>query len=136
MGEDKREGDYVNLFDSFDIDGIEIWNVGKDGKFLPSLGSIKLYEKLRGLNPRLKAYVGMDLHTEGGFYDVSLSVQDVALEKRSILNALAGGNFENRSRFFKVEAFPKIGIFLHLYLLIFGNLLKLTKALRDLVKSE
>jgi len=135
-GGDEEEGNYVNSFNSLAIDGIEIWNVGRDGKFLPSLRSIKLYERLRGLNPRLKAYVGMDLHTEGGFYDVSLSVQDVALEKKSILNALAEGNFENRSRFFKVEAFPKKRIFLHLYLLIFGNLLKLTKALRDLVKSE
>jgi predicted ATP-grasp superfamily ATP-dependent carboligase len=135
-GGDEEKVDYVNLFNSLAIDGTEIWNVGRDGKFLPSLGSIKLYEKLRSLNPRLKAYVGMDLHTEGGFYDVSLSVQDVALEKKSILNALAAGNFENRSRFFKVKAFPKIGILLHLYLLIFGNLLRLTKALRDLVKSE
>jgi predicted ATP-grasp superfamily ATP-dependent carboligase len=133
---DEEEGDYVNLFNSFGMDGTEIWNVGRNGKFLPSLKPIKLYEVLRGLNPRLEAYVGMDLHTEGGFYDVSLNVQDVALEKKSILNALAGGNFENRSRFFKVEAFPKIGIFLHLYLLIFGSLLKLAKALRGLVKSE
>ena len=118
------------------LDGIEIWNVGRNGKFLPSLKSIKLYEKLRSLNPRLKAYVGMDLHKEGGFYDVSLSVPDTALEKESILKALGEGNFENRSRFYKAEASPKMGIFLHLYLLIFGNWLKSIKALRDLVKSE
>ncbi len=136
MGGDKGEGDYVNLFNSFAIDGIEIWNVGRDGKFLPSLKSIKLYQKLRDLNLRIKACVGMDLHAEGGFYDVSLSVRDTALKKVSILNALAEGNFENKSRFFKVEAFPKIGIFLHLYLFIFGNLLKLAKTLRALVKSE
>ena len=119
-----------------ELDGTEIWNVGRDGKFLPSLKPIKLYKRLRCLNPRLKAYVGMDLHTAGGFYDVSLSVQDVALEKESILNALGEGNFENRSRFFKAEAFPKMPIFSHLYLLIFGNLLRSVKALRNLVKSE
>jgi predicted ATP-grasp superfamily ATP-dependent carboligase len=119
-----------------ELDGIEIWNVGKDGKFLPSSNSIKLCEKLRGLNPQIKVFAGMDLHTEGGYYDASLSVRDGTIEKESILKALAEGNFENRSRFFKAQAFPNIPIFLHLYLLIFGNLLKLAKALRDLVKSE
>ncbi len=119
-----------------ELDGVEIWNVGTDGKFLPTLNSIKLYEKLRGSNPRLKAYLGVDLHTVGGFYDASLSLKHLALEKETILNALGNGNFENRSRFFKAGAFPKREIFLYLYLIIFGNLLKLAKTLRNWVKSE
>jgi hypothetical protein len=83
------------------IDAIEIWNVGYDGKFLPSAKAFAGFAAMRKVNPKLLGVVGHDLHRRESFYDVAVEMDVPSLSAETILENLRGGSFWIRSRFFR-----------------------------------
>lgn len=82
------------------VDAVEIWNVGYDGKFLPSARAFDEFASMRRVNPALLAVAGHDLHRRESFYDVGMEMDAKSLCADSILESLRHGGYEIRSRFF------------------------------------
>ena len=86
------------------VDAVEIWNVGYDGKFLPSAKALGEFAAMRRVNPGLLAVAGHDLHRWDSFYDVAMQTDTPSLSADSILECLHRGRYEMRSRFFHAGA--------------------------------
>jgi hypothetical protein len=83
------------------IDATEIWNVGYDGKFLPSAKAFGGFAAMRQVNPKLLAMAGHDLHRRESFYDAAMEMNVSSLSAKEILENLRRGRYEIRSRFFR-----------------------------------
>lgn len=83
------------------VDAVEIWNVGYDGKFLPSGRALREFASMRRINPRLMAVAGHDLHRRESFYDVALEMDVASLSTGQILDNLRNGRYVIQSRFFR-----------------------------------
>ena len=75
------------------LDGIEVWNAGYDGRFIPNDRSIRLWKSLRARNNSLRAFGSQDLHAIGDHRHVRVSVRCEQLTRDAILKSLKGGNF-------------------------------------------
>jgi hypothetical protein len=85
------------------LDGIEVWNAGYDGRFVPNDRSLDLVERLRHQNPRLATFCGQDLHRIQEYDHVVLSLSCEALEQETILRALRNGRFTVSNRYFHLD---------------------------------
>ncbi len=83
------------------LDAVEIWNVGYDGKYLPSEQAGTGYAALKRINPSLLAVAGHDLHRLESFYDVALEMEVANLSSLEILENLRHGLYAIKSRFFR-----------------------------------
>jgi len=45
------------------LDGIEIWNEMYDGRFIPKIDILSLFERAKRINPNLLAFSGVELHS-------------------------------------------------------------------------
>ncbi len=86
------------------IDAVEVWNVGYDGKFLPSVQASAAFRTMTEVNPKLLAVVSHDLHREPGFYDVGIEMEAPALTRAAALANLRSGAYQIRSRYFNSDA--------------------------------
>ena len=75
------------------LDGIEVWNAGYDGRFIPNDRSIRLWESLRVRNHSLRAFGSQDLHEIGNHRHVRVSVRCEPLTRDAIVTSLKGGRF-------------------------------------------
>jgi hypothetical protein len=91
-----------------EIDAVEIWNVGYDGKFLPPAASLGLFAGWKRVNPRLLGVAGHDLHRRKSFYDVAVEVNAAELSRDAILMGLRRRRYEIRSRFFRANSAGRI----------------------------
>ncbi len=57
------------------VHAVEIWNVGYDGKYLPSARAPEALRRMRRINPELLAIAGQDLHRKPAFYDVAVQTE-------------------------------------------------------------
>lgn len=85
------------------IDAVEIWNIGYDGKYLPSAQALRAFQKMSQINPKLLAVASQDFHQTGGFYDVALEMDVGLLNPAGILTALRKGRYQIASRFFRTD---------------------------------
>lgn len=85
-----------------ELDGVEVWNVGYDGKYLPSVHAPMAFRRMKQANPRLLAVAAHDLHRGPEFYDVALEMEVEVLTRDAILSALRAGAYRISSRFFRV----------------------------------
>jgi len=87
-----------------EIDGIEVWNVPYDGRFVPNVHSIKLWKSLKYTNKFLVAFGGQDFHriTEYSHIKTVLS-SDNELKKDLILKDLKNGNFKVINDYFTID---------------------------------
>lgn len=86
------------------LDGCEIYNNSKDGKFLPQRRSIKKYEILKKWHPGLLAFTGLDLYRKVSFQFLSLSLPETENNSVDILASLREGRFATVSKFFRVNS--------------------------------
>lgn len=100
----KKNGWNCPLHVSQIVDAAEIWNVGYDGKFLPSPQSLAGFPKLRHANPRLFAVAGQDFHRSSGFYDVGIEMEVAELLPDAILRNLRAGRYTIRAPLFSCSA--------------------------------
>jgi hypothetical protein len=86
------------------VDAAEIWNVGYDGKYLPSPLALNAFSRMRRVNPTLLAVASHDLHRKASFYDVSIEMNVGVLTAEAILDTLRQGKFSIQSRFFRADS--------------------------------
>src|SRR5262249_39089058 len=75
------------------LDGIEVWNAGYDGRFIPNDRSIRLWDSLRVRNKSLRAFGSQDLHAIGDHRHVRVSVRCDQVTRSAILKGLKNGDF-------------------------------------------
>lgn len=85
------------------LDAAEIWNVGYDGKYLPSAKALPAFAHMREVNPKLLAIASHDFHRTASFYDVAIEMDAPALVPDAILQGLKRGDYRVRSAFFNCD---------------------------------
>ena len=85
------------------IDAVEIWNVGYDGKYLPSVKALSGFRRMQQINPKLLAVASHDFHRTASFYDVAIEVDVISLTPEAILKNLRQGCYAIRSPFFRAD---------------------------------
>ena len=83
------------------VDAAEIWNVGYDGKYLPSEKALGGFRRMQQINPKLLAVASHDFHRTTSFYDVAIEMDVASLSRDAILRNLQQGSYRIRSRFFR-----------------------------------
>ncbi len=86
------------------LDAAEIWNIGYDGKYLPSAKALPAFARMRGINPNLRAIASHDFHRRASFYDVATEMDVTGLSRDPIIENLKCGAYTVRSRFFNCES--------------------------------
>lgn len=86
------------------VDAAEIWNVGYDGKYLPSPKALDAFRRMLQVNPKLLAVASHDFHRTASFYDVSIEMEVLSLSSSAILQNLQHGCYDIRSRFFRTDS--------------------------------
>ncbi len=102
------------------LDAAEFWNVGYDGRFLPSMLAPAAYERMLQANPKLLAVPAHDLHSPRGYYDVAVEMELPALTRQAVLQSLFAGAYRIRSRFFNSGPQPRYSAMTELYLRVGG----------------
>jgi hypothetical protein len=82
------------------MDAVEIWNVGYDGKYLPSVQALRGFREMKAANSKLLGVASHDLHREPGFYDVGIDMEVAALERAAVLANMRAGAYKISSRYF------------------------------------
>jgi hypothetical protein len=86
------------------VDAAEIWNVGYDGKYLPSPKALGAFRRMQQANPKLLAAASHDFHRAASFYDVSIEMEVSSLSSSAILRKLQQGGYDICSRFFRTDS--------------------------------
>jgi hypothetical protein len=86
------------------LDGIEVWNAGYDGRFIPNDRSIRLWKSLHARNPSLRAFGSQDLHAVDRHRHVRVSVCCERLSRDGILENLKGGNFHVSNSYVRLRS--------------------------------
>ncbi len=86
-----------------EIDGIEVWNAGYDGRFVPNDRSIALWQSLRGRNDAILAFGGEDLHEITDHGHVKLTVSCDELTEGTIIRVLREGNYLITNPYFQLR---------------------------------
>jgi hypothetical protein len=84
--------------------GIEVWNAGYDGRFVPNPHSFRLLATLRRRRPSLAAFCGQDVHRVSQLCAVGVRIECERLDEASILAALREGRFTVHGRLFRFDA--------------------------------
>jgi hypothetical protein len=87
-----------------DLHGIEVWNAGYDGRFMPNPEARRLLQRLRRENGQLLAFGGQDLHAIEHACSVHLEVSCEALRADAVLDALRHGRFSIANAFIRIDA--------------------------------
>jgi hypothetical protein len=74
-------------------DGIEVWNSKYDGRYAPRPGTFALLARTRRRRSDMRAFYGQDLHWRKQYRGLFTLVDAGALDRGSILAALAAGRF-------------------------------------------
>jgi|HubBroStandDraft_6_1064221.scaffolds.fasta_scaffold131521_3 hypothetical protein len=85
------------------VDAAEIWNVGYDGKYLPSPKAMGGFRRMQQVNPKLLAVASHDFHRTASFYDVAIEMDVPSLHPEAILTNLKQGVYRIRSAFFNCD---------------------------------
>jgi hypothetical protein len=90
------------------VDAAEIWNVGYDGKYLPSVKALGGFRRMQQTNPKLLAVASHDFHRTTSFYDVAIEMDVASLSRDAILRNLQQGSYRIRSHFFRCDSGARI----------------------------
>jgi len=112
------------------LDGMEIWNLRGDGKFLPQAKTIAAYYKFKKINPGLLAFFGMDFHNIETYYNLSLKL-GTACDETSIFNALKHGKYICTSSTLSLTSEPELGILTRLLMAAIKAILNFLKRARN-----
>jgi hypothetical protein len=86
------------------VDAVEIWNIGNDGKYLPSSKALPAFVRMREQNPQLHAMASHDFHRRASFYDMAVEMTVASLSTEAILENLKHGSYTVRSPFFNCDS--------------------------------
>jgi hypothetical protein len=90
------------------VDAAEIWNVGYDGKYLPSPKALSAFVQMQQINPKLLAVASHDFHRTASFYDVGIEMDVTELSPNAILRNLQQGSYRIQSRWFQTDSKARV----------------------------
>jgi hypothetical protein len=91
------------------VDGAEVWSATYDGRFVPSIDSLKLMKELRGTNESCIGYGGQDLHRLTGKRIVKTILPCDTLDENEILATLKRGSFIVSNNIFNIGSREDVG---------------------------
>ena len=86
------------------IDAVEIWNIGYDGKYLPSQKALPAFNRMHQINPKLLAMASHDFHRTASFYGLAIEMEVASVSPEAVLQELKRGAFRTRSPLFDCES--------------------------------
>jgi hypothetical protein len=89
------------------LNGIEIWNAGYDGRFVPPLANIRLLQEARAYNPSILGFGGADLHGFDRPPGIVLELPTSGIpqiDAEMLLQRLRTGRFSVCGRFMSFDA--------------------------------
>jgi hypothetical protein len=89
------------------LDGVEAWNARYDGRFSPSIKSLRILESFRKNAGDMKAFAGLDLHEKYSMGSISSTIQSDGLNKKDIIDSLREGKFYSSNGL--IRLYPKNG---------------------------
>jgi hypothetical protein len=131
----KTEFDYQPAWIS-KLDGAELWNVAYDGKYLPDLKSIDAFFRLKQINPRLRAFFGIDFHRPRGYFGTSMRIERESMRRNGLVKTLLDCKYRCSSPLFAAGPHPSVGALSQLYLGGGKALLYCARAVRNLVRGR
>ena len=121
------------------LNGVEVWNAGYDGRFVPPIESLRLLDDIRQRNPAVAGFGGADLHSfdRPAGVAVELRTEDRAkVDIRVILHHLRSGRFRVRGRYLVFDAYPSCGWPTRGWLWVLRKLYEVSRAARDVAVGE
>lgn len=88
------------------LNGIEIWNAADDGRFIPPVTNLHLFQEARSCNPAISAFGGADLHWVDGPPGVKIELRSKAnpVKSEMVLDCLRSGEFTIQGRYVALDA--------------------------------
>ena len=118
------------------LDGIEIWNAGYDGRFVPPLANLRLLEEARAINPAVLGFGGADLHGFDQPPGVALQLQENGsgqVDIGMVLHGLRSGSFSVRGTYLTFDATTGSHRVGGIPLITFRKLYEISRAVRNVV---
>ncbi len=112
------------------LHGIEVWNAGYDGRYVPDYRSLRLLRSLRMQIGPLLAYGGEDLHRESRSPHVHIQLTCQELREDMVLRALRQGDFVVSNSYFQLGAGSRQGWMALTQIVIARRLYDVTRAIR------
>ena len=92
------------------VDGIEVWNAGYDGRFVPNDLSLALLRNLKDHGGGLYAFGGQDLHQIIDHCHVQIAVLSDGAGAGEILKSLKEGTFRIVNPYFKLDGRHEVSL--------------------------
>lgn len=86
------------------VDGIEVWSVAYDGRFVPNSHSLNFIKKMRKENASILAFGGQDLHRITDNYNVEIIASCSRVNRLAILHTLKEGYFTISNFCFRLDS--------------------------------
>ena len=121
------------------LDGIEIWNAGYDGRFVPPLANFRLLKEAQAVNPAVLGFGGADLHGFDRPPGVVLRLRQNgsgSVDRETVLDDLRTGGFSICGRYVSFDANAASHRLSRLYLWAFRKLYEISSAVRNGVLGE
>ena len=117
------------------VNGIEIWNAAYDGRFVPPLGNLRLFQEARTLNTSIMGFGGADLHgfhrPPGVFLELTISGTN-QMDAEMVLQGLGRGGFSVCGKYLRFRPNNELNGMIRFPLWAFRKVYEFTKAIRDL----
>jgi len=86
------------------LDGVEVWNAAYDSRYLPHYRNLLLYRQMKGVNGRLLALGGLDMHSVEQFRGVVIETDRRTSSSRNLLGILKSGAFEIKGKYLSLNS--------------------------------
>lgn len=116
------------------IDGVEVWNGGSDGGFVPSRDSYAFFEKAISIAPHLRAYGGADMHSIKHRAVIYTSVT-ANVSVQEIMGALAYGDCRISGSMWGIDSKARINLPCGVALSFLYNAYLIGKRIRHILSS-
>ncbi len=121
------------------LNGIEIWNAGYDGRFVPPMANLRLLQEARAANPSVLGFGGADIH----FLELSPGVVlqltangSPGIDGCLVLELLRSGKFSVCGRYLSFDANTGPHRLVRSSLVAFRKVYEVSKAIRDFALGE
>ena len=91
------------------VHGVELWNAGYDGRFVPDGRCVALLREMRARGIALLAYGGQDLHRITWHRHVRVELEVAEASERAVVGALRGGRFRVTNGWWTLDATGRSG---------------------------
>ena len=113
------------------VDGIEVWSVAYDGRFVPNNHSLNLIKKMRKENVSIIAFGGQDLHRIMDNCNVEITVSGNGGSRLTILHALKEGHFTVSNFYFRLDSRNELSRLELIQIYLGRQIYTLTKIIRN-----